>query len=196
MLAAATAIANDDVGKFESDYVRPEGDGERAACAGAKLAAGVGLVEARSVDSNAREFHCLRAVVGHGHILRETSGRRLHHEAGFLSAANLRQRIPFICRNFEVFLPIAEGSSPHLSATQSNAFAERWVRSVKEGCLSRLIFFGEPSLRRALSSYVEHYHGERNHQGKGNKLLFPLPAWWTGTAGEKQSNARSDWEAG
>ena len=56
-----------------------------------------------------------------------------------------------------------------------NAFAERWVRSVKEECLSRLIFFGEHSLRRALREYIDHFHGERNHQGKGNKLLFPAP---------------------
>ena len=54
-----------------------------------------------------------------------------------------------------------------------NAYAERWVRSVKEECLSKVIFFGERSLRRALSEYVEHFHGERNHQGKGNVLLFP-----------------------
>jgi len=56
-----------------------------------------------------------------------------------------------------------------------NAFAERWVRSVKEECLSRLIFFGEHSLRRALTEYIDHFHGERNHQGKGNNLLFPAP---------------------
>ena len=61
-------------------------------------------------------------------------------------------------------------SSPDL-----NAFAERWVRSVKEECLSKLILFGEPSLRRALNEYVAHFHFERNHQGKGNRLLFPEP---------------------
>ena len=54
-----------------------------------------------------------------------------------------------------------------------NAFAERWVRSVKEECLSRLILFGENSLRRALTQYIEHYHCERNHQGKANRILFP-----------------------
>jgi hypothetical protein len=54
-----------------------------------------------------------------------------------------------------------------------NAYAERWVRSVKEECLSKVILFGERSLRRALREYVEHFHGERNHQGKGNILLFP-----------------------
>jgi putative transposase len=54
-----------------------------------------------------------------------------------------------------------------------NAYAERWVRSVKEECLSKVILFGERSLRRALGEYVEHFHAERNHQGKGNVLLFP-----------------------
>ena len=57
-----------------------------------------------------------------------------------------------------------------------NAYAERWVRSVKEECLCKVILFGERSLRRALSEYVEHFHAERNHQGKGNVLLFPWSA--------------------
>jgi hypothetical protein len=50
------------------------------------------------------------------------------------------------------------------------------VRSVKEECLSRVILFGEQSLRRALREYVDHFHAERNHQGKGNVLLFPRVA--------------------
>jgi hypothetical protein len=54
-----------------------------------------------------------------------------------------------------------------------NAYAERWVRSVKEECLARVILFGDASLRHALHEYVEHYHHERNHQGKENVLLFP-----------------------
>jgi putative transposase len=52
-------------------------------------------------------------------------------------------------------------------------YAERWVRSVKEECLSKLILFGESSLKRALQQYEVHYHEERNHQGKGSGLLFP-----------------------
>jgi hypothetical protein len=47
-----------------------------------------------------------------------------------------------------------------------NAFAERWVRSVKSECLSHFILFGEGSLRRALKNFCEHYHGERNTKGK------------------------------
>ena len=54
-----------------------------------------------------------------------------------------------------------------------NAFAERWVRSVKEECLSKLILFGERSLQRGLTEFLAHHHSERNHQGKANILLFP-----------------------
>ena len=54
-----------------------------------------------------------------------------------------------------------------------NAYAERWVRSVKEEALSKLILFGEASLRRVLKEYLVHFHQERNHQGKDNVLLFP-----------------------
>ena len=54
-----------------------------------------------------------------------------------------------------------------------NPHAERWVRSVKDECLSKLILFGAPALRTALRAYVEHVHGERNHQGRDNLLLFP-----------------------
>jgi putative transposase len=54
-----------------------------------------------------------------------------------------------------------------------NAFAERWVRSVKQECLSKLVLFGAGPLSRVLAEFSAHYHSERNHQGKGNKLLFP-----------------------
>jgi hypothetical protein len=47
------------------------------------------------------------------------------------------------------------------------------ILSKDKECLSKMILFGEGSLRRALSEYVEHFHAERNHQGKGNVLLFP-----------------------
>ena len=56
-----------------------------------------------------------------------------------------------------------------------NSFAERWVCSIRQECLSKLILFGEASLRRALIEYIDHHHSERNHQGKGNLLLFPPP---------------------
>ncbi len=55
-----------------------------------------------------------------------------------------------------------------------NAHAEKWVQSVKNESVSKLILFGEASLRRVLADFEAHYHGERNHQGKGNVILFPL----------------------
>ena len=54
-----------------------------------------------------------------------------------------------------------------------NAFAERFVRTIKETCLDRMIFFGERSLHNAIREFLEHYHHERNHQGLGNRLLAP-----------------------
>ena len=54
-----------------------------------------------------------------------------------------------------------------------NAYAERFVRSIKESCLNRMIFFGEESLRTAIQNFIAHYHNERNHQGLDNKLRTP-----------------------
>jgi putative transposase len=59
-------------------------------------------------------------------------------------------------------------SSPNL-----NAHAERFVRTIKESCLDRMILFGEGSLRKTIREFVAHYHGERNHQGLGNRLIIP-----------------------
>jgi transposase InsO family protein len=56
-----------------------------------------------------------------------------------------------------------------------NAYAERFVRTIKESCLHRMILFGESGLRRVLNQFLAHYHSERNHQGVGNMLLFPNP---------------------
>jgi hypothetical protein len=58
-----------------------------------------------------------------------------------------------------------------------NAFAERWVRSIKSEFLSKLILFGEASFRRVVTQFIEHYHLERPHQGEGNeRLSLPSPA--------------------
>ncbi len=54
-----------------------------------------------------------------------------------------------------------------------NAYAERFVRSIKDECLSRVVFFGERSLRKATREYAAHYHRERNHQGLDNRLIEP-----------------------
>ena len=56
-------------------------------------------------------------------------------------------------------------------APNCKAHAERFVRSIKEECLDRLIPLGERHLRHALAQFVVHHHRERNHQGLGNKLI-------------------------
>ena len=56
-------------------------------------------------------------------------------------------------------------------APNANAYAERFVRSSKQECLTRVIPFGERHLRQTITEYVEHYHRERNHQGLANELI-------------------------
>src|SRR5918996_1208940 len=62
---------------------------------------------------------------------------------------------------------------PPIQAPNANAYAERFVRSIREECLDRLMLFGERRLRHVVDQYVAHYHGERNHQGLGNELIAP-----------------------
>src|SRR5437588_227075 len=61
-------------------------------------------------------------------------------------------------------------------APNANAYAERFVRSIKEECLNRIIPLGQRHFRKAVHEYVAHYHLERNHQGIGNALIAGVPA--------------------
>jgi putative transposase len=54
-----------------------------------------------------------------------------------------------------------------------NAYAERFVRSIRDECLGRMIFLGQASLRRAISEFTSHCHTERNHEGLANRLIRP-----------------------
>ena len=60
-----------------------------------------------------------------------------------------------------------------IQAPNAKAYAERFVRSIREECLDRLILFRERGLRHVVDQHVAHYHGERNHQGLGNELIAP-----------------------
>ena len=88
----------------------------------------------------------------------------------------LHDRDTKFCQSFRQLIESGSVETIRLPARSPNlnSFAERWVRSVKEECLSKLILCGESSLRRALQEYVVHYHEERNHQGKENRILFPV----------------------
>ena len=54
-----------------------------------------------------------------------------------------------------------------------NAYAERWIGSVKSECLDHLILFGQRSLAYVLQQYLAPHHRERNHQGLDNLIPFP-----------------------
>jgi transposase InsO family protein len=98
-------------------------------------------------------------------------------EWGFLSPGQYlnQDRDGKYCPAFQQLIDVAGVTRVPLPprSPNLNAYAERWVRSVKEECLSRLILFGEASLCHAIREYVALYHHEQNHQGKGNVLLFP-----------------------
>jgi transposase InsO family protein len=70
-----------------------------------------------------------------------------------------------------------------------NAHAERFVQTIKESCLERMILFGEESLRTAIHNFVAHYHTERNHQGLANRIISPEPGH-PGKAGVVQRRQR------
>jgi len=72
----------------------------------------------------------------------------------------------FIEKNTDTEIVLLAPKSPNL-----NFYMERWFRSLKSECLDRMIFFGRKSLENAVREYVQHDHGERNHQELGNKLV-------------------------
>jgi len=74
----------------------------------------------------------------------------------------------FLEQNTDTEVVLLPPKSPNL-----NAYMERWFRSLKSECLDRMIFFGQRSLKRAVTNFVQHYHGERNHQGLSNHLIDP-----------------------
>ena len=85
----------------------------------------------------------------------------------------IQDRDPLYTRAFAEILK-SSGVQPIRLPPRSpnlNAYAERFVRSIKEECLNRIVPLGESHLRLIVQEYVEHYHRERNHQGLENQLL-------------------------
>jgi len=98
---------------------------------------------------------------------------------GFLRNARylIHDRDPLFTRQFTVLLKDAGVETVKLPARSPNlnAYAERWVRTVWQECLCRIVPLGEAHLRRTLREFVEHYECERNHQGLNNRLLVAMP---------------------
>jgi transposase InsO family protein len=87
-------------------------------------------------------------------------------------------RDPLYTRHFREILAGANVKLLRLPARSPNlnAYAERFVRSIKHECLRHIVPLGEAHLRHVVREYVEHYHAERNHQGLGNVIPFPARA--------------------
>jgi hypothetical protein len=113
---------------------------------------------------------------------------------GFLTNGRylLHDRHGKYCSSFDEIIELGNVKPIPLPARSPNlnCYADRWVRSVKQDCLSRLILFGEASLKRALQQYLIHYHEECNHQGKGNRLLFSSQTRQVGNQGSVQCQER------
>jgi transposase InsO family protein len=113
---------------------------------------------------------------------------------GFLRGTHhlILDRDPLYTRAFRSTLAEADVNVVRLPARSPdlNAFAERFVLSVKSECLDRVIPLGERHLRHLLAEFVEHYHRERNHQGLGNKLIEPIPANTNAVEGVVRRRAR------
>ena len=92
------------------------------------------------------------------------------------------------CKTFRELLEQSGTTIIHLPTRSPNlnAYAERFVGSIKAECLNRLIFVGEASLRRALQEYSAHYHYERNHQGIDNQLIAANEADFAGDGAIKR----------
>ena len=97
-------------------------------------------------------------------------------DTGFLNGSRylIHDRDPLFTAAFKAHLGSAGVETVKLPARSPNlnAFAERFVRSIKSECLAQIIPLGERHLRNAVAEYIEHYHAERNHQGLGNQLIL------------------------
>jgi transposase InsO family protein len=113
----------------------------------------------------------------HAAWMKQTAKELTNFEDGFLCGKRylLMDRDTKFCEAFRSLLEGA-GVEPVLLPPRSpnlNAHIERFMRSLKEECLDRMIYFGEASLRNATREYLAHYHAERNHQGLENRIIEP-----------------------
>jgi putative transposase len=71
-----------------------------------------------------------------------------------------------------------------------NAFAERFVKTIKYECLRHFVFFGQRHLRYVISEYMDHYHAERFHQGISSTLIKPTAVNDNAANGEIRCRSR------
>jgi transposase InsO family protein len=129
-----------------------------------------------AIDIASRKVEILGVAVNPGCPWMEQMARNLVDALdGFLLGKRylLLDRDPLYTQAFRQILDQAGIKTVRLPAHSPNlnAFAERFVLSIKSECLDRIVPLGEAHLRRAISEYVAHYHHERNHQGIENRLI-------------------------
>jgi len=107
----------------------------------------------------------------------------------------LHDRDTKFCESFRELIESGNVKPIRLPARSPNlnSYAERWVRSVKEECLAKIILFGESSLRRALQQYLLHYHEERNIRARKIAYCFLFRRRQEGK--REQCSAGNDWAA-
>jgi hypothetical protein len=113
---------------------------------------------------------------------------------GFLKGKRylIHDRDPLYTAEFLTMLEGVGVKSVRLPARSPNLnpYAERFVRSIKESCLDRMILFGEASLRTAIKHFVAHHHSERNHQGLANRVVLPESGPLESTGGRAARGGR------
>jgi putative transposase len=115
----------------------------------------------------------------HGAWMKQIARNLTDNVDGFLGGKRylIHDRDPLFTDEFQELLRAAGVNCLKLPAHSPNlnAFAERFVLSIKSECLDKLVLLGERHLRLAISEFVEHYHLERHHQGLDNQLITPPP---------------------
>jgi len=117
--------------------------------------------------------------VPNGLWMQQVARNLIDDVSGFLNGKGflIHDRDPLYTRDFRELLSHAGVASVRLPSRSPNlnAYAERFVLSIKSECLDRMVLIGERHLRRAVGSYIEHYHLERPHQGIGNRPIAGVP---------------------
>ena len=133
------------------------------------------------------------AQVANGLWMNQIARNLTDSENGILTGKRylIHDRDPLFTADFMKMIADAGVESVKLPprSPNLNAYPERFVRSIKQSCLERMILFSEESLRTAIQNFVAHYHSERNHQGLANQLISP-DAGHLGSAGEVQRRQR------
>ena len=129
-----------------------------------------------AIDIASRRVEILGMAVNPGGAWMEQIARNLVDAVdGFLLGKRcvLTDRDPLYTEGFREILKNRGVKVLRLPAKSPNlnAFAERFVLSIRTECLNRIVPLGEAHLRRAMTEFVQHYHQERNHQGIDNALI-------------------------